>query len=63
MMDVYNAFNSNAPVGATSQAGETPPALNTTYSSTDPRRLGGAWLTPLNILQGRYVKFGAQLNF
>jgi hypothetical protein len=63
MMDVYNAFNSNAPVGATSQAGETPPALNTTYSSTDPRRVGGAWLTPLNILQGRYVKFGAQLNF
>jgi carboxypeptidase family protein len=63
MADMYNAFNSNAPVGATSQAGETPPALNTTYSSADPTKPGGAWLTPLNILQGRYVKFGAQLNF
>jgi Carboxypeptidase regulatory-like domain len=63
MMDVYNTFNSNAAVGATSQAGETPPSLNTTYSSTDPTRPGGAWLTPLNILQGRYVKFGAQLLF
>ena len=29
MMDIYNTFNSNAPVGATSQAGEPPPALNT----------------------------------
>jgi hypothetical protein len=63
MMDVYNALNSNAAVGATSQAGETPPALNTNYSSTDPTRLGGAWLTPLNILQARYVKFGVQFNF
>jgi hypothetical protein len=61
--DVYNALNSNAAVGATSQAGETPPSLNTTYSSTDPNRPGGAWLTPLNILQGRYAKFGVQFNF
>jgi hypothetical protein len=62
MADVYNAFNSNAPVGATSQAGETPPSLNTTYSSTGAVP-GGAWLTPLNILQARYFKFGAQFNF
>jgi hypothetical protein len=55
MMDIYNTFNSNAPVGANSQAGETPPGINTTY--------GPNWLQPLNILQGRYVKFGAQLNF
>jgi hypothetical protein len=63
MMDIYNTFNSNAPVGATSQAGEQPPALNTTYSAANPARPGGAWLTPLNILQARYVKFGAQFNF
>ncbi len=60
MMDVYNAFNSNAPVGATSQAGETPPSLNTTYSPPGPT---SQWLRPLNILQARYVKFGAQFNF
>jgi hypothetical protein len=63
MVDIYNTFNSNAPVGATSQAGEQPPALNTSYSSTDPNRLGGAWLTPLNILQARYVKLGASFTF
>jgi hypothetical protein len=63
MMDLYNSFNSNAPVGANSQAGETPPGLNTTYNSTNPAVPGGSWLTPLNILQGRYVKFGAQLTF
>ena len=63
MMDVYNTFNSNAPVGATSQAGEQPPALNTTYSTANPAKPGGAWLTPLNILQARYVKFGAHFNF
>ncbi len=60
MVDVYNAFNSNAPVGATSQAGETPPALNTTYSPPGPT---SQWLVPLNILQARYVKFGAQFRF
>ena len=52
---VVNAFNSNAAVGATSNAGEPPAAINTTY--------GSAWLKPLNILQGRYVKVGAQLTF
>jgi hypothetical protein len=62
-MDIYNAFNSSAPVGANSQAGETPPGINTNYSSTDPTRPGGNWLQPLNVLQGRYVKFGAQFNF
>jgi hypothetical protein len=55
MADVFNAFNSNAAVGATSNAGEPPAAINTTY--------GSAWLKPLNILQARYVKFGAQFNF
>src|SRR3954468_777217 len=54
MADVFNAFNSNAAVGATSNAGEPPAAINTTY--------GAAWLKPLNILQARYVKFGAPLT-
>jgi hypothetical protein len=55
MADIFNAFNSNAAVGATSNAGEPPAAINTTY--------GSAWLKPLNILQARYMKFGAQLTF
>jgi hypothetical protein len=55
MADIYNLTNSNASVGATSNAGEPPAAINTTY--------GSAWLTPRNILQARYVKFGAQLTF
>ena len=55
MADIFNALNSNAAVGATSNAGEPPAAINTTY--------GSAWLKPLNILQARYVKFGAQLRF
>ncbi|PYQ71224.1 MAG: hypothetical protein DMG01_26090, partial [Acidobacteria bacterium] len=58
MVDIFNAFNSNAAVGATSQAGEPPPAINTTYSPTSAE-----WLKPFNILQGRYVKIGAQLTF
>ena len=53
--NIFNAFNSNAAVGATSNAGEPPAAINTTY--------GSAWLKPLNILQARYVKFGAQITF
>lgn len=55
MADLFNAFNSNAAVGATSNAGEPPAAINVTY--------GPNWLKPLNILQARYVKFGAQLQF
>ena len=55
MADIFNAFNSNAAVGATSNAGEPPAAINTTY--------GSAWLRPLNILQARYVKIGAQFMF
>ena len=55
MADIFNAFNSNAAVGATSNAGEPPAAINTTY--------GSAWQKPLNILQARYVKIGAQLTF
>ena len=58
MADIFNAFNSNAAVGATSNAGEPPAAINTTYSPTT-----STWLKPLNILQARYVKFGAQFNF
>ena len=56
MADIFNAFNSNAAVGATSNAGEPPAAINTTY------RIGVA-ASPLNILQARYVKFGAQFTF
>ena len=55
MADIFNAFNSNAAVGATSNAGEPPAAIITTY--------GPSWLKPLNILQARYVKIGAQLTF
>src|SRR4029079_10858327 len=55
MADIFNAFNSNAAVGATSNAGEAPAAINTTY--------GSAWLKPLNILQPRYVKLGVQFMF
>ena len=55
MADVFNVTNSNASVGATSNAGEPPASLITTY--------GSAWLRPLNVLQARYVKFGAQLTF
>jgi hypothetical protein len=58
MADIFNAFNSNAAVGATSNAGEPPAAINTTYSPTTT-----TWLRPLNILQARYVKFGAQFKF
>ena len=31
MADIFNAFNSNAAVGATSNAGEPPAAINTTF--------------------------------
>jgi carboxypeptidase family protein len=55
MADVFNLLNSNAAVGATSNAGEPPAAINTTF--------GSAWLKPLNILQARYVKVGAQFTF
>jgi hypothetical protein len=61
MADIFNAFNSNAAVGATSNAGEPPAAINTTYSP--PGTVNRAWLKPLNILQARYVKFGAQFVF
>jgi hypothetical protein len=60
MFDIFNAFNSNASVGATSNAGEPPAAINTTYSTN---LATSAWLKPLNILQARYVKFGMQLTF
>jgi hypothetical protein len=55
MADIFNLTNSNASVGATSNAGEPPASLITTY--------GSAWLRPLNVLQARYIKFGAQLTF
>ncbi len=55
MADVFNLTNSNASVGATSNAGEPPASLITTF--------GSAWLRPLNVLQARYAKFGMQLTF
>ena len=55
MADIFNLTNSNAAVGATSNAGEPPAAIITTY--------GSAWLKPLNVLQARYIKFGAQFVF
>ena len=55
-----NLTNSNAAVGATSNAGEPQAAINTTYSTN---LATSQWLRPLNILQARYVKFGAQLTF
>jgi hypothetical protein len=55
MADIFNLTNSNAAVGATSNAGEPPAAIITTY--------GSAWLRPLNVLQARYLKFGAQFVF
>ena len=55
MADIFNLTNSNAAVGATSNAGEPPAAIITTY--------GSAWLRPLNVLQARYFKFGAQFVF
>ena len=60
MADIFNAFNSNAAVGATSNAGEPPAAINTTYSTN---LATSQWLKPLNILQARYVKIGAQITF
>jgi hypothetical protein len=59
MLDIFNAFNSNAAVGATSNAGEPPAAINTTFSTG----ANSAWLKPLNILQAKYFKVGAQLTF
>ena len=38
MADIFNAFNSNAAVGATSNAGEPPAAINTTYGSRGSSR-------------------------
>jgi hypothetical protein len=58
MADIFNLFNSNAAVGATSNAGEPPAAIITTYAPGST-----TWLKPLNILQARYVKFGVQLTF
>jgi hypothetical protein len=64
MADIFNAFNSNAAVGATSNAGDPPSAIITSYTPVpaagQPDR---SWLRPLNILQPRYVKFGVQLTF
>ena len=55
MVDIFNLTNSNAAVGATSNAGEPPAAINTTF--------GGAWLKPLNILrQGLQIRRAVQLS-
>ena len=55
MADIFNLTNSNAAVGATSNAGEPPASLITTF--------GSAWLRPLNVLQARYAKIGVQVTF
>jgi len=46
--DLYNAFNNNWPF-----------TVNTAFSNTG----GSAWLRPTNVLQGRFFKLGAQLEF
>jgi len=64
MADIFNAFNSNAAVGATSNAGDPPSAIITSYTPIPaPGQPDRSWLRPLNILQPRYIKFGAQFNF
>jgi hypothetical protein len=47
-LDLYNAFNSNWPYTVT-----------TTFSNT----ASSLWLRPTNVLQGRFVKVGAQIDF
>jgi hypothetical protein len=44
MVDLYNLFNSDAPI-----------SINT--------RFGPQWLVPEEILQARFVKVGAQIDF
>jgi hypothetical protein len=46
-IDVYNVTNASPVL-----------ALNNTYGTN-----GASWLVPLQILQGRFVKFGGQLSF
>ena len=46
--DIYNAFNNNWPF-----------TVNTTFSNI----VTSAWLRPTNVLQGRFFKLGAQLEF
>jgi hypothetical protein len=46
-MDIFNLLNSSGVL-----------AVNTTYGGPT-----GAWLTPTQILQGRLIKLGAQLEF
>jgi hypothetical protein len=48
--DVYNLFNESTVL-----------ALNNTYSPSAPN--GGAWLTPTQILDARFAKFGVQFDF
>jgi hypothetical protein len=47
--DLYNTFNSNWPF-----------TLNTAFSTSTTT---SAWLRPTNVLQGRFFKLGAQLDF
>ena len=46
--DIYNAFNNNWPF-----------TVNTTFSNIAT----STWLRPTNVLQGRFFKLGAQLEF
>lgn len=60
-LDLYNALNSDAPVGTTPLSGAPPSPLNQVYSP--PGTAGRSWLRPVNLLQARYIKIGAQFTF
>ena len=47
--DIFNLFNAGTVI-----------RVNETYGSNPATN---AWLTPLTILDGRYIRFGTQLSF
>jgi hypothetical protein len=47
-MDVFNVFNAGTAL-----------SVNQTYAASGTN----SWLAPTTIMDGRYVRFGAQLNF
>ncbi len=50
MVDLYNLFNKNTVI-----------RWDNTYGTAASR--GAAWLTPVQILGGRLLKFGVQVDF